>query len=116
MLVSVFTMSLGYIGAARAFIAIVLIAGVAEFHWVQVVYSRFPVLHLRDEMRSEVGKSMQGAESAECSQGSQVSSSTPVQRPQRGLVAEWAVWREFASIPVFFSRSEVSTLSATGLD
>jgi hypothetical protein len=93
MVVSGFTMTLGHPGAAKALIVIVVACGLLEYFWIQVVYDRFPILR-EDEMRRGKGKI---ALSEDDDQEDRHVPKTSAWKD------EIAIWREFASMPIFFS-------------
>lgn len=95
MVVSCFTMTLGYPGAARALILIVLSFGALEYFWIQVVYNRFPILH-QDQVPNFASKSqiMTGDETDPAGE-SQIRS---------GWRDEITIWREFVKMPIIFSK------------
>jgi len=88
--VSLLTLSFGY---TKALIGLVILDGVtlfAEFWWIQVVYNRFPALHVQKKKQSSGHTSSEHGES----QGG-----NPTQNE-----SFWSDWIEFASMPIFYGR------------
>ena len=122
MLVSLFTASFGYRGAAIAMILLTVSTMIIELLWLRVVFARFPILHTPSRSRLGAIKSLVGESEHDplldgrepevmgfaFGVGKGALESESESNESKGLIgalkAEWDSWSEFMSMPIFLSK------------
>ena len=103
---SLLTFTCGYQATTLILIGFTLVSLIIEFVWIRLVYNRFPTLRIDDQRKRIERTEHAGDGEAEPLLGVQATATIPVKEKFAVFIKdELATWKDFASMPIFYSGS-----------